>query len=326
VRRRDFIKAIAGSTAAWPIAGRAQQQAMPVIGFLNSRSPGDAADVVAAFRRGLLEVGYIEGQNVTVAYRWALGQYDQLPALAGELARLPVVVLVATGGDPSALAAKAATSIIPIVFVSADPVRQGLVASYNRPGGNATGINPLTPALEAKRLGLLHELVPGAETIGALVNPLFQPFEEQSKELQKAALSLGQKIEILRVSNDRDIDAAFERIAQLKITALQVTADPFFDTRRVKIIALAAQHRLPTIYHFREYAVGGGLMSYGVDFADVYRQVGVYTGRILKGEKPADLPVVAPTKFQFLINLKTAKSLGLTVPFGLLNAADEVIE
>jgi putative ABC transport system substrate-binding protein len=246
--------------------------------------------------------------------------------MAAELTKIPVAVIAAPGGEPSGMAAKAATSIIPIVFIVGDPIKLGLVASYNRPGGNATGINALTPALEAKRLGLLHDVVPGAAMIGALVNPLYQPSEQQSKDLQEAALSLGLKVQILHASNDRDIDAAFESVAQRKIAALLVAADPFFDTRRIKIVALAAQHKLPTIYQFREYVVGDGLMSYGIDLADLYRQVGVYTGRILKGERPGDLPVVQPTRFQFVINLKTAKPLGLTVPFGLLNAADEVIE
>jgi len=326
MRRREFITFLGSAAATWPFAARAQQPAMPVIGFLNSRSADDTTHLVAAFRRGLLEIGYIEDQNVRVEYRWASGQYDQLPKMAAELTKLPVAVIAATGGEPSGLAAKAATSTIPIVFIVGDPIKLGLVASYNRPGGNATGINAITPTLEAKRLGLLRELLPGAATIGALVNPLYQPSEQRSKDLQEAALSLRLKIEILRASSDGDIDAAFESVAQRKIPALQVAADPFFDTRRDKIVALAAQHKLPTMYQFREYVVGGGLMSYGIDLADLYRQVGVYTGRILKGEKPADLPVVQPTRFQFLINLKTAKLLGLTVPFGLLNAADEVIE
>jgi putative tryptophan/tyrosine transport system substrate-binding protein len=326
IKRREFITLFGGTAATWPVVALAQQRAMPVIGFLNSRSPDDVVHLVAAFQRGLLEIGYIEGQNVKVEYRWARGKYDQLPTMAAELTKLPVAVIAATGGEPSGLAAKAATSTTPIVFIVGDPIKLGLVASYNRPGGNATGINALTPALEAKRLGLLHELVRGAKTIGALVNPLYQPAEQQSKDLREAGLSLGLNIEILRASNDRELDAAFESVAQRKIAALQVAADPFFDTRRDKIVALVAQHKLPTIYQFREYAVGGGLMSYGIDLADLYRQVGVYSGRILKGEKPADLPVVEPTKFQFLINLKTAKALGLTVPFGLLNAADEVIE
>jgi putative ABC transport system substrate-binding protein len=326
MRRRKFITLLGGAAATWSLAVRAQQPAMPVIGFLNSRSRDDTAHLVAAFRRGLSETAYIDGQNVAIEYRWADGQYDRLPAMAAELAKIPVAVLAATGGEPSALAAKAATSIIPIVFIVSDPVKLGLVTSYNRPGGNATGMSGLTTALEAKRFGLLHELVPGAVTIGALVNPLYPQSEEQSRDLQEAALSLGLNIEILRASNDREIDAAFESVAQRKIPAFQVAADPFFDTRRVKIIALATQHRLPTIYQAREYAVGGGLMSYGIDFSDLYRQVGIYTGRIIKGAKPTDLPVMQPTKFEFVINLKTAKALGLEVPPTLLVRADEVIE
>jgi putative ABC transport system substrate-binding protein len=322
MRRREFISLIGAAAASWPLVARAQLPS-PVIGFLSSRSPDDAAHLLRAFRSGLLETGYIEGQNVRVEYRWARGQYDQLPAMAAELTKIPVAVIAATGGEPSGLAAKAATSIIPIVFIVGDPIKLGLVASYNRPGGNATGVNALTPKLEAKRLGLLHELVPRAAMIGALVNPLYQPSDEQAKDLQEAALSLGLQIEILLASNDRDIDAAFESVAERKIATLLVAADPFFDTQRVKIVALAARHKLPTIYQFREYVVGDGLMSYGIDPADLYRQVGVYTGRILKGEKPGDLPVVQPTRFQLVINLKTAKSLGLTVPFGLLNAADD---
>jgi len=325
MRRREFIKVIVTSTAAWPFAARSQQP-LPVIGFLSSRSPEDAAHLVRAFRSGLLETGYIEGQNVRIEYRWARGQYEQLPAMVAELTKIPVAVIAATGGEPSGLAAKTATSIIPIVFIVGDPIKLGLVTSYSRPGGNATGINALTPTLEAKRLGLLHDVVPGAAMVGALVNPLYQPSVQQSKDLQEAAPGLGLKVEILHASNDRDIEAAFESVAQRKIGALLVAADPFFDTRRTKIVALAARHKLPTIYQFREYVIDNGLMSYGIDFADLYRQVGVYTGRILKGEKPGDLPVVEPTKFQFVINLKTAKSLGLNVPFGLLNAADEVIE
>jgi putative tryptophan/tyrosine transport system substrate-binding protein len=326
LRRREFITLLGGAAASWPFTAGAQQPAMPVIGFLNSRSPDDAVHLVAAFQRGLLEIGYIEGQNVRIEYRWARGQYDQLPAMAAEPTKLPVVVIAASGGEPSGVAARAATSIIPIVFILSDPIKLGLVASYNRPGGNATGINALTPTLEAKRFGLLHQLVPGATTIGVLVNPLYPPSEQQSKDLQEAALSLGLKMDILRASNDREIDAAFESFAQRKIAALQVTADPFFDTRRVTIVALAAQHKLPTIYQFREYVVDGGLISYGIDFAALYRQVGVYTGRILKGEKPADLPVQQSTKVTVAINLKTAKALGLTVPDKLLTLADEVIE
>ena len=325
MRRREFIT-LFGAATTWSLAVHAQQPTMPVIGFLSSRSPEDTAHLVRAFRSGLFEIGYIEDKNVRIEYRWARGQYDQLPAMVAELTKIPVAVIAATGGEPSGLAAKAATSIIPIVFIVGDPVKLGMVASYDRPGGNATGIAALTPALEAKRLGLLHEVVPGASMIGALVNPLYQPSEQQSKDLQEAAIKLGLKIEILHASNDRDIDSVFESVGRRKIAALLVTSDPFFDTRRIKIVALAAQHKLPTIYPFREYVVGDGLMSYGIDIADLYRQVGVYTGRILKGERLGDLPVVQPTRFQFVINLKAAKSLGVSVPFGLLNAADEVIE
>jgi putative ABC transport system substrate-binding protein len=241
MRRRDFITLIGGGAAAWPLAAGAQP-AMPVIGILNSRSPDDAAHLVAAFRRGLLEIGYVEGQNVKIEYRWARGQYDQLPAMAVELTKLPVAVIAATGGEPSGVAAKAATSIIPIVFILSDPIKLGLVASYNRPGGNVTGINALTPALEAKQFGLLHQLVPGTTTIGVLVNPLYPPSEQQSKDLQEAALSLGLKIDILRASNDREIDAAFESFAQRKTAALQVAADPFST-----LAALRSSHWLPSI-------------------------------------------------------------------------------
>jgi putative ABC transport system substrate-binding protein len=318
---------LGGAAAAWPLAARAQQPAMPVIGYLSSRSPDDTRHLLAAFLRGLNEAGYVEGQNITIEYRWALGQYDRLPALAAELVRRPVAVITTTGGEPAALAAKAATSTIPIVFlIGGDPVALGLAASYKRPGGNATGMNILTATLEAKRLGLLHELVPQAATIGVLLNPKFQPADSQLRDLQQAAPAIGLQIQVLRASTDSELDAAFEIVTQQRIAALAVTADPFFDTRRDKLVALAASHAVPTIYQFREYAVAGGLMSYGNDPVDTYRQAGVYTGRILKGANPADLPVMQPTKFEFVINLKAAKTLGLTLPSGLLSIADEVIE
>jgi putative ABC transport system substrate-binding protein len=327
MRRREFILAVGGAAAAWSSAARAQQPAMPLIGYLSSRSPDDTRHLLAAFLRGLNEAGYVEGQNVAIEYRWALGQYDRLPALAAELVRRPVTVLTTTGGEPAALAAKAATSTIPIVFlIGGDPVALGLAASYNRPGGNATGMNILAPSLEAKRLGLLHELVPQAATIGVLLNPKFQPADSQLRDLQRAAPTIGLQIQVLRAGTDSELDAAFETIAQQRIAALVVTSDPFFDTRRDKLVALAASHAVPTIYQFREYAAAGGLMSYGNDSIDAYRQAGVYTGRILKGANPADLPVVQPTKFEFVINLKTAKALGLTLPSGLLSIVDEVIE
>ena len=325
MKRREFITLFGGAAATWPLATRAQQT-MPVIGYLSARSPEDTTHLVAAFRRGLVEDGYVEGQNVAIQYRWALGQVDRLPALAAELAGRSVAILVATGGESAALAAKAATSTIPIVFSTGDPVKAGLVASYNRPGGNATGINLLTQTLEPKRLGLLHELVPQAATIGFLLNPNFPSAEDQSKDMQEAARAIGLHIHVLRANTDREIEAAFETVAQDRIGALAVGASPFFDTRRNTLVALAARHAVPTMYHFREFAAAGGLMSYGIDPVDAYRQVGVYAGRILKGAKPADLPVLQPTKFEFVINLKTAKALGLDVPPGLSARADEVIE
>jgi putative tryptophan/tyrosine transport system substrate-binding protein len=281
---------------------------------------------VAAFRRGLAENGFVEGQNVTVEYRWAVGQYDRLSALAVELVGKPVAVLVATGGEPAAFAAKAASSTIPIVFSAGDPVKAGLVASYNRPGGNITGINILTATLEAKRFGLLHELVPQAATIGVLINPKLPSADEQLRDMQEAARALGLRIHVLRADTDREIERAFEIVAEQRIAALAVAASPLFDTHSDRLVALAASRAVPTIFHFREYAVAGGLMSYGIDIADVQRQLGVYTGQILKGAKPADLPVLQPTKFEFVINLNTARALGLTVPPMLLAIADRVIE
>jgi putative ABC transport system substrate-binding protein len=326
VERRQFVFALGGAAVAWPLAAGAQQPTMPVIGYLSARSPEDTAHLVPAFRQGLSEGGFVEGQNVTIEYRWALGQVDRLPALAVELAGRPVTILVTTGGESAALAAKAATSTIPIVFSMGDPVKAGLAASYSRPGGNATGINILTETLEPKRLGLLRGLVPQAATIGFLLNPDFPAAESQSKDMQEAARAIGLQIHVLRANTDREIEAAFETVAQHRIAALAVAASPFFDTRRDTLVALAARYAVPTMYHFREYAAAGGLVSYGIDPIDTYRQVGVYAGRILKGAKPADLPVLQPTKFEFVINLKTAKALGLDVPLHLQQLADEVIE
>jgi putative tryptophan/tyrosine transport system substrate-binding protein len=328
VTRRELI-ALLGSTAAvgWPLAVRAQQPAMPVIGFLNTRSPDDSAHLVAAFRRGLAENGYVEGQNVTVEYRWALGQYDRMPALAAELIRLSVGVLAATGDQPAALAAKAATATIPVVATfSDDPVASGLVASLNRPGGNVTGVSNLTSTLEAKRFGLLRDLVPQVATCGVLLNPTFPAVASQLRDIEEAARAVGLQLHVLRASTDGEIDMAFESVAQHRIRALAVAADPFLNTRRDKLAALAARHAVPAMYSFRDYVVAGGLMSYGIDLSDVYRQIGVYTGRVLKGAKPADLPVTQPTKFEFVINRKTAKTLGLAIPAGLLSFADEVRE
>jgi ABC-type uncharacterized transport system substrate-binding protein len=325
MKRREFIKiTIAASLFVWPLAVRAD---MPVIGYLSARSPEDTGHLVEAFRRGLSEAGFVEGQNVMVEYRWARGQQDRLPDLAADLVRKPVTLLVSTGGEAAALAAKSKTSTIPIAFIiGGDPVKLGLVASYQRPGGNATGITILSATLEPKRLELLRELMPNISVIGALLDPNFPPYEAQLGDLREAARALGLQVQDFQVSNDPAIDKAFETIKSQNIAALIVVAGPFFDTRRDKIVALAARHAVPTMYHQREFPEAGGLISYGIDARVVYRQIGVYTGGILKGEKPADLPVRQPTKFELVINLKTAKTLGLKVPLTLQVAADEVIE
>jgi putative ABC transport system substrate-binding protein len=326
MKRRDFITLIGGA-AAWPLAARAQQPAMPVIGWLSSRSPGESKHLVDAFRSGLQTLGYVEGKNVAIHFRWAEGQYDRLPAMAAELVREKVAVLATLGGEPSALAAKAATSTIPIVFnVGGDPVKAGLVASLNRPGGNATGVSLLTFAPEAKRLGLLHEVVPNTEVIGALINPNYQGAEDQWREVQDAARAIDRRVERALAASEQELEPAFEALVQKQVAALLVTADPFFNTRRDRIVALAAQFKLPTMYQFRDYAVAGGLMSYGISISDGYHQVGVYTGQVLKGAKPADLPIQQSIRFEFVINTKTAKALGLSIPDKLLALADEVVE
>ena len=303
IGRRKFLATLGGAAAAWPLAARAQQPAMPVVGFMSARSAADSSREVVAFRQGLAETGYEEGRNVAVEFRWAQGQFDSLPAIAGELVRRPLAVLAAVG--LSARVAKAATTTIPIVFgTGLDPVEEGLVTSLNRPGGNVTGATFLSGLLGAKRLGLLRDLVPGADVIALLVNPNTQVGQVQTKDVQEAARALGQSLVVLDGGSDESIDASFAALTQQHVAALMVGADPFFDTRRDRLIALVAQHQVPAIYQFREYALAGGLMSYGASITDMYRQVGVYVGRVLKGEKPADLPVVQVTKFEFLINLK----------------------
>jgi putative tryptophan/tyrosine transport system substrate-binding protein len=327
IRRREFIFTLGGAAAAWPLAARAQQQAMPVVGFLSGASPGAFTSLVAAFRRSLTEAGFIEGQNVAIEYRWAEGQYDRLPALAANLVAQQATVIVATGGPASGLAAKAATSSIPIVFISgSDPVDVGLVTGLGRPEGNATGITFFGDTLMAKRLELLRELVPNATTIAVLVNPTNADTPGQLREVQAAAQAVGQQLIVLNASTPREIEAVFAVLVQRTAGALMIAGDPFFLTQRELLVSLAERHAMPTIYASRELAARGGLMTYGVHLADVYRQVGVYTARILKGAKPADLPVLRPTRFELIIDLKTAKSLGLTVPPSIMLRADEVIE
>jgi putative tryptophan/tyrosine transport system substrate-binding protein len=324
MKRREFITLVGGA-AAWPLAARAQQ-APPLIGFLNGASPAGYAPYVAAFRQGLKEAGYVESQNVTIEYRWAENEYDRLPALAADLVRRNVVVIAATS-TPAAQAAKALTSTVPIVFTTGDdPIKLGLVASFNRPGGNATGVSHLIGELGSKRLGLLRELLPGITVITTLLNPNFPGAERQLRDAEAAAGALGLQLIVLRASTEREINAAFATMVQQRAGALVVGGDPSFIARREQIVALAARHAVPTIYPTRDFAVAGGLMSYGTDFADAYRQAGVYTGRIVRGEKPADLPVQRSIKFEFVINLKTAKALGLTVPNAMQLLADEVVE
>lgn len=328
IGRRKFIAALGGSAVAWPLVARAQQTMMPVVGFLSSRSPDDSKRLVAAFRTGLQTGGgFVEGENVAIEYRWAEGQYGRLPGLAADLVRRGVAVLVATGGEPSALAAKAATSTIPIVFTTGgDPVKFGLVASLNRPGGNATGVSLLTEAPEGKRLGLLKELAPNAVVFGVLIDPNYPGHEAHKRDVQEAARAIGRQIQFANARDDRELEAAFATLVEQGATALLVTADPFFDTKRARIVALAAQFKLPTIYQLRDYVLAGGLMSYGISITDGYRQVGIYAGQILKGAKPADLPVYQSIKFELVINLKTAKALGIKISDNLLSIADEVIE
>jgi len=326
IDRRHFIVVLAGSTVS-PFAARAQQPAMPVVGFLSSRSPHESESAVAAFRQSVSEAGYIEGKNLAIAFRWAEGQYDRLPALAADLVRRQVAAIFATGGNPPAFAAKAATATIPIVFlVGSDPVEFGLVASLNHPGGNITGVTLFTSLLVAKRLELLHELVPTATKIAILVNPNNSNTEHDTEVAQTAARSLQVQLVVLSASRESDIDAAFATLVQQRANALLVNTDAFFLTRRNQLAALEARYAIPTIHDLRDYAEAGGLASYGTNLLDAYRQAGHYVGKILDGEKPANLPVVQPIKFDFVINLKTAKALGLDVSATLLARADEVIE
>ena len=327
IRRRKFISLLGGAAAAWPLAARAQQPAMPVVGFLNSTSPGLYAHLVAAFRKGLSEAGYVEGKNVAIEYRWAEGQYDRLPALAADLVRRQVAVIAATGGEPSVLAAKAATSTIPILFITGgDPVKLGIVTSLNRPGGNITGVSIFYAVLGPKRLALLQELVPKTAVIGVLVNPAFAYTEEETKDVLAAGRALDKQIHIATASTESEIDAAFGSLVERRVDAVMVGVDPFFVSRRGRFIALATRYAVPVMYFSRDFTADGGLISYGPNLGEAYHQVGAYAGQILNGAKPANLPVVQPTKFELVINLKTAKALGLNVPDRLLALADEVIE
>jgi putative ABC transport system substrate-binding protein len=326
MKRREFITLIGGA-ATLPLAARAQQPAMPVVGVLGSASAEGYAHLVVAFKQGLKEAGYIEGQNTTFEFRWADGQYDRLPTLAANLVDKRVALIAAIGAQVSARAAKAATTTIPIVFaMGADPVRYGIVASLNRPDGNITGATQFASGLVAKRVGLLHDIIPNAKAFGFLVNPDNPGVPLFLKDAQDAARAYSDTIQVENARSERDFDAAFARLAQNRIDALAVLPDSLFTAQRDRLVALAARTAIPTIYSVREYVVAGGLMSYGSSGVEVYRQAGIYTGRILKGAKPADLPVLLPSKFEFLINLKTAKSLGIAIPPGVLAITDEVIE
>ena len=327
MRRREFVSLLGGAAAAWPLAARAQQPAMPVIGYLSGFSPTAFPPLLASFLEGLNAAGYVEGRNVAIEYRWAASQYDKLPGLAADLARRNVAVIVATGVTASPVAAKGATTTIPIVFLTGgDPVKLGFVSSFNRPDGNLTGVTWLSNTIAAKRLELLRELLPRATTIGLLVNPANPNTSSETMDVQAGARALGLTLIVANASSESEIDAAFSRFVQARVNAILLGGDPLFFSRRVQLAVLAAKHAIPTAHDSRLNAEAGGLMSYGADISDSYRQVGIYTGRILKGEKPSDLPVQQSVKFQLVLNLKTAKTLGLEVPARLLALADEVIE
>jgi putative ABC transport system substrate-binding protein len=326
MRRRDFIS-IVGSAAAWPIAARAQQSRIPVVGYLGTGSPGALEQLISAFNRGLQEMGYVEGQNLKIEYRFAEGQYNRLPALAAELVQRNVTAIATTGGSRAALAAKAATNKIPIIFSAGDdPVETGLVNSLNRPSGNITGATFLTTVLEAKRLELLHELLPNVGVIALLVNPNNASAKAEVQQAQDAADRLGVRLVVLNAANEDEIDASFASMIRKGAGAVLVASDAFFFSRRKQIVVLTARHAIPAIYQLREFTADGGLMSYGTSVTEAYHQVGIYTGRVLNGEKPADLPVIQPSKFQLVINLRTAKALGVTVSNSMQLLADEVIE
>ena len=327
MRRREFIFSALGSLAAWPLSAGAQQPAMRIVGYLNSTSSAASAPLVAAFQAGLAETGYAEGRNVRIEFRWAEGQYDRLPELASDLVRRKVDVIATSGGDRSAVAAKSTTQTIPIISViGGDPVADGLVTNLARPGGNLTGVSFLTTELMPKRLNLLAELVPGAKLVALLLNPSSPNVESVTRSMQAAAQTTGVELHILKASRESEIDSAFDALAGLRIGALVVAADPFYNSRADQLIELTSRHAVPAIYEWRGIVAAGGLISYGPSLTDVYRQVGIYVGKILNGERTNDLPVLQPTKFELAVNLKTAKALGVTVPASLLVAADEVIE
>jgi putative ABC transport system substrate-binding protein len=325
--RRDFLTLLGGAAIAWPVVARAQQAAMPVVGFLHPSSPEPFGHIVDGFRRGLKDAGFVEGQNLTIEYRWARGEYERLPTLAADLVQRRVRVILAGGGEAGALAAKAATSTIPILIItSSDPVKSGLVASFNRPGGNVTGLMTATSVLEAKKFGLLCEMVPNARTVAMIINPNYPPHAADAVEVQSAAQSIGRQLLVLRAGSPQAIDSVFATLVEQRAEALLVGGDPFLVGRSHQLVAMAARHTIPAIYDFRESVLLGGLMSYGSNLPNNYRQLGVYAGRILKGESASDLPVMHPALFDFTINLVTAKALGLEVPPTLLARADEVIE